>query len=343
MIDLTKYTRFSGCGAKLGPCVLDQALCGLSQPKYPNLLIDYHHAEDAGVYKINENTALIQSVDFFPPIVDDPFEFGQIATANALSDIYAMGAKPISALSIVNFPQKKMDIDVLRNIMRGSLDKLQEAECALLGGHSVEDDELKFGLAVTGQAEPSKILLNNTLQANCDLILTKPIGTGIINTALRGGLASPKAIKASSHSMKQLNKYAAEIANDFNVVACTDITGFGLLGHIAEMIVKSNFGVEIYYDKIELLPEVTDYAKLAMVPAGTYRNKEFRQKMLVENSKIPPEKLDILFDPQTSGGLLLVVPKQESTKIVEAMHKCNITAQKIGKTTSKAEKIEVRL
>jgi selenide,water dikinase len=306
-------------------------------------MIDYQHAEDAGVYKISDDIALVQSVDFFPPIVDDPFEFGQIATANSLSDIYAMGAKPLSALSIVGFPQEKMDIDILRKIMEGSLDKLEEAECALMGGHSVEDDEIKFGLAVTGQVHPQKILTNNTPQLGCNLILTKPLGTGIINTALRGGLASKTAINIATKYMKQLNKYAANIGSKFHIEACTDITGFGLLGHIAEMITDTQFGVEILFENIELLPEVTDYAKMAMIPAGTHRNREFRQHMVINKQDIPPEILDILFDPQTSGGLLLVVPEQETDDLLKEMHKNKIPAQNIGKTSSNKEKIEIKL
>ncbi|MDY6915925.1 MAG: selenide, water dikinase SelD [Candidatus Cloacimonadota bacterium] len=343
MIELTKFTRFSGCGAKLGPCVLDKALCGLSQPQYPNMLMDYHHAEDAGIYKISDDVALVQSVDFFPPIVDDPFEFGQIAAANSLSDIYAMGAKPLSALGIVCFPKNEIDINVLRKIMEGALDKLKEAECALLGGHSVEDDEIKFGLAVTGQIHPQKILNNNSPQLNCDLVLTKPIGTGIINTALRGGIASQKAVLSAIKNMKELNKKAAQIAVDFEVKACTDITGFGLLGHLAEMISNTTIGAEINFKNIDLLPEVEAYAKMAMIPAGTYRNKEYRHNMLVANKSLPHEVIDILFDPQTSGGLLLAVSNKNSQHMVDKMKKHNIAARIIGKTTSNAEKIEIVL
>ena len=244
-IALTEYSQFSGCGAKLGPGLLDKVLCGLKQLAYPNLITDFSTSDDAGVYRISDEVALVQTVDFFPPIVDDPYTFGQIAAANSLSDVFAMGGKPISALSVVCFPKDDLDIQYLRAIMDGGLDKLTEAGTALLGGHSVEDKELKFGFAVTGTVHPDKILLNSGMQEGETLILTKSIGTGVINTALRANIASQESIDAATDVMRELNMKSAEVMQRFSVSACTDVTGFGLLGHACEMISDSACGFDI--------------------------------------------------------------------------------------------------
>lgn len=277
LIKLTNYSTASGWGAKLGPGVLNKALCGLTQPKYENLLVDYNHAEDAGIYKVSDDIALVQTVDFFPPIVDDPFTFGQIAAANSLSDVYAMGGKPITAMSIVGFPEKKLDISYLKAIFDGGMDKLREAETALVGGHSVNDEELKYGLSVTGIVHPDRIRLNNTPKLGDKIILTKAIGTGIINTALKGGFASDDAIKVATKVMIELNKKAADLSMNYSISACTDVTGFGFLGHLCEMIDKSALGVALDYKSINILPEVTEYVEYGMIPAGTYRNKNYRK------------------------------------------------------------------
>ena len=342
-IQLTQYSKFSGCGAKLGPAILDKALCGLAQPKYPELLVDYSTSDDAGVYKLTDDIAIINTVDFFPPIVDDPYIFGQIAAANALSDIYAMGGKPITAVSIVSFPENKLDIQVLRKIMDGALSKLEEAAAPLIGGHSISDDTLKFGLAVTGIVHPKKILLNNTPRNNEDIILTKAIGTGVINTALRAKCVLQESIRASINSMIQLNKTACEILIKFNVSACTDVTGFGLAGHACEMITGTSTGFKIYLSQIKVLPGVLDYVKQGLIPAGTYRNKDFRSRFIKDFEKLPDEIVDIIFDPQTSGGLLFTINKNDSKKLLEELVKNNINAFKIGETTEDAESIEIIL
>lgn len=332
-VKLTEYTKFSGCAAKLGPGLLDKILCGFSQKKYPELIVGFTTSDDAGIYRLSDEIAIVNTIDFFPPIVDDPYIFGQIAAANALSDIYAMGGKSITAMSIVTFPEKKLDLQILREIMAGALSKLEEAETPLVGGHSISDDTLKFGLSVTGIIEPKKILLNNTAAPNSDIVLTKPIGTGLINTALRAGCVSELAINAAIDSMTRLNKKTSEIIIKYNVSACTDVTGFGLAGHCCEMIANTNIGFKINFSAIKLLPDVLNYAQQGLIPAGTYRNKEFRAEYIKNFEKIPDDIIDIIFDPQTSGGLLFTVNKCDTKKVIAELQMNDIEAFCIGETT----------
>jgi len=331
---LTSYTKFSGCGAKLGPALLDKALCGLKQPEYKNLISDFSTSDDAGIYRISDDIALVQTVDFFPPIVDDPYIFGQIAAANSLSDVYAMGGKPVTALSLVCFPKDKAHIDTLRKMMDGGLNKLIEAETALVGGHSIEDDELKFGFSISGTVHPDKVLYNNTPRLKEKLIMTKPLGTGIINTALRGGIASEQSIEAFIDTMRTLNKKAAEGLSGFNVSSCTDITGFGLIGHACEMTGTAEIGLKIFSDKLELLPDVTEYARMGLIPAGTYRNRDYRQKFVKNHESVNRTTMDLLFDPQTSGGLLFTVDENQADEICRKMKRNNVAAHIIGETTA---------
>lgn len=340
-IKLTTLTKFSGCGAKLGPGLLDKALCGLSQPSFPNLMVDFKTSDDAGVYKISEDQALVNTLDFFPPIVDDPYYFGQIATANALSDVYAMGATPITAMSIVGFPLQKADISILRKITEGSLDKLKEANVPLVGGHSIQDEELKFGLSVSGLVHPNKVLVNNKPNMDDIVILTKPLGTGTINTALKRGFASDDSIKASMESMCRLNKYAAEIISNFKVNCCTDVTGFGLVGHSCEMISGSGLGLEIDFKSLKLLPGALDCINKGAIPGGTKKNMEFRGGFVNNLESLKEDKRAILFDPQTSGGLLFTISMDESSKILSAMKDRNIEAFVVGKIVKNGEKIDV--
>jgi len=305
--------------------------------------VDYSTSDDAGIYKLTDDIAVINTVDFFPPIVDDPYIFGQIAAANALSDIYAMGGKPITALSIVSFPENKIDIKILRQIMDGALLKLEEAKTALVGGHSISDDTLTFGLAVTGIVHPQKILLNNTPKINDDIILTKSIGTGTINTALRADCVSDRAIAEAIKSMTLLNKTASEIIIKYDVSACTDVTGFGLAGHACEMIAGTNIGFKFFFNEIKLLPDVFEYIKQGLIPAGTYRNKDFRARYIKNIELFNDEIIDIIFDPQTSGGLLFTINKIETKNILDELLNNNINAFKIGETTGNAEKIEIIL
>ena len=282
------------------------------------------HADDAGVYKISDDLALIQTVDFFTPIVDDPYWFGQIAAANAMSDIYAMGGIPKTAMNLVAFPVKDMDLSILRQIIQGGLDKMNEAGVILVGGHSVEDSELKYGLSVTGFIHPDRILTKQNLKLGDRLILTKPLGTGIINTAIKGGLASAEIIKTVTGVMATLNRDAAEVMVNFPVHACTDITGFGLLGHLAEMVEDTGVGVHIQADSIPMLPETLNYAGMGLVPAGTFKNREFRECMVEFDHSIDRLIQDVLFDAQTSGGLLICVDKESADDLLSALEKKGI-------------------
>jgi selenide, water dikinase len=256
-------------------------------------------------------------VDFFTPIVDDPFSFGQIAAANALSDVYAMGGIPKTAMNLVAFPAKDMDISVLRRIIEGGLDKMREAGVVLVGGHTVEDTELKYGLSVTGFIHPDRVLTKKNLTPGDRLILTKPLGTGIINTAIKGGLASKTIIAQVTESMAALNKNAADVMADYPVHACTDITGFGFLGHLSEMVVGSGCGVRIAALGVPVFPETLDYAAMGLVPAGAYRNREFRLFMVDFASTIDRILQDVLFDPQTSGGLLISIAPKEAQNLLK--------------------------
>jgi len=304
-------------------------------PTDPNLIVGLDKADDAGVYKITDDIAIIQTVDFFTPIVDDPYWFGQIAVANALSDVYAMGGVPKAAMNLVAFPLKDMDISILRQIIQGGLDKMKEAGVVLLGGHSVEDKELKYGLSVTGFIHPDRILTKKNLQIGDRLILTKPLGTGIINTAIKGGLASDEIIEFVTGLMATLNRDAAEIMNDYPVHACTDITGFGLLGHLAEMVVDSNFGIEIWSEKIPVIPEALEYAGMGLVPAGAYKNREFRESMIDFAPSVDRLIQDVFFDPQTSGGLLICVEKESADDLVKRLKRKEINdAAVIGEVLS---------
>lgn len=309
---------------------------GLPLISHPNLIVGMEHAEDAGVYKLRHDLAIIQTVDYFTPIVDDPYTFGQVAVVNALSDVYAKGGRPLTAMNIVCFPVKSMDMSILRAILSGGLDKMREAGVVLVGGHSVEDAELKYGLSVTGVIHPDRVILNQGAKAGDKLILTKPLGTGIISTALKGGEASEAAVAKSVASMTTLNRKASELMLTVDVHACTDITGFGLLGHACEMIEGTDVGMVIYADKVPYFPEAKEYAEMGMVPGGTTRNRDFRLKMVDIDKKIPKWMVDILFDPQTSGGLLMSVPANATEPLLKRMRRAGIkSASIIGEVLAK--------
>ncbi|EFK10632.1 selenide, water dikinase [delta proteobacterium NaphS2] len=289
-------------------------------PTDENVIVGLDRADDAGVYRINDELALIQTVDFFTPIVDDPYWFGQIAAANALSDVYAMGGTPKTAMNLVGFPLGEMDISILRAIIQGGLDKISEADVVLVGGHSVEDPELKYGLSVTGFIHPERVLAKKNLEKGDLLILTKPLGTGIVNTAIKGGLASPDVIERVTHLMARLNREPAEIMNRYRVHACTDITGFGLLGHLAEMVLDSGCGIRLESGKIPFIAEAREYAQMGLVPAGAYRNREFRGSMTLFQPSVERFFQDLLFDPQTSGGLLISVSEEDAADLLDALN-----------------------
>ncbi len=330
MDKLTGYSRFSGCGAKIAPQLLDRALCNLSQPRYPEVLADFSGNEDAGVYQISEDQALVQTIDFFPPITEDPGTFGEIAAANALSDIYAMGGRPISAVSVLCFPEENLPIDVLRTVMEGALKKFEEGGIALLGGHSVRDQEFKFGFAVNGLVHPQKVVRNNTPREGDSLLLTKSLGTGAINSATRGGLASPRAVREAERSMRALNKRASELMGNYQVSACTDITGFGLAGHGVEMILPGEMDLVFNIGELPLLPEVMGYIAMGLVPEGTHKNKKSRQSFIQNPHTVSSETLDLLFDPQTSGGLLISLPEEEAVTLQDALEGEGLEGNLIG-------------
>jgi selenide, water dikinase len=263
----------------------------------------------------------VQTVDFFTPIVDDPYDFGRIAAANALSDVYAMGGRPLTALNIACFPRSQMDISVLREVLRGGLDMLHQAGVALLGGHTVDDPELKYGLAVTGTIHPDKVVHNRGARPGDRLILTKPLGTGIVSTAIKNGRASPEAIAAIVKSMTMLNKAASEAMLEVGVNACKDITGFGLLGHAAEMVEGTEVGFTIDAADVPIFPGVKELYEAGMVPGGLGRNRDFRSHMVDMGDTVPPYLADILYDPQTSGGLLIAVPASKAEKLLRKLHR----------------------
>jgi selenide,water dikinase len=291
-------------------------------------------ADDAGVYKLTDDLAIVQTVDFFTPVVDDPYTFGQIAVANALSDVYAMGGKPLTAMNIVCFPTKTLDISVLRDILRGGIDKMREAGVVLVGGHSVDDPELKYGLSVTGTVHPKRVLTKGGARPGDQLILTKPIGTGIINTAVKAGMAGGQVVKTVAQSMAALNRTASEVILQVGVNACTDITGFGLLGHACEMIQDSQIGLKIRSVSVPIFPETMGLARVGMIPGGTYRNKEFRSRM-VDAAGIGDVMLDILFDPQTSGGLFISVSTDKAGLLLTKLKEAGVTdAAIVGEVVS---------
>lgn len=288
------------------------------------------------MYKINDDTAIIQTLDFFTPIVDDPYTFGQIAATNSLSDIYAMGGEPILALNIVCFPNC-LDINILGEILKGGADKVKEAGAIIVGGHSVQDNEPKYGLSVMGRVHPDKVLPNANSKPGDILILTKPLGTGVINTAIKGEIAEDKHIKEAIKHMTTLNKYAADLARNYKVNACTDITGFGLLGHACEMAEGSNVCINIKSSSIKFIKGAVEYAKMGLLPAGAYRNKKHIENKY-EASITEEYVLDLLFDPQTSGGLLYSLPENEAYKLLKDLNNNGIDAFIAGYVTELIDK-----
>jgi selenide, water dikinase len=275
-------------------------------------------SDDAGVYQLTPDLALVQTVDFFTPIVDDPFTFGQIAVANALSDVYAMGGKPLTAMNLVAFPVKNLASSVLKDILLGGLSKMEEAGVTLVGGHTVDDPEIKYGLSVTGLVHPKKILSNAKAIPGDRLVLTKPIGTGIIATALKGGMASEKAVRQMVESMTALNRKASEKMQALGAHACTDITGFGLIGHGLEMANASHVGLRIWASKVPVFPEAMEYARIGLIPAGAYSNRQFFSCRVDIHPSVSVVLGDLFYDPQTSGGLLISLPPREAEQLVGA-------------------------
>ncbi len=294
-------------------------------------MVGLERADDAGVYKVSDDLALIQTVDFFTPIVDDPYWFGQIAAANALSDVYAMGGTPKTAMNLVAFPVKEMDVSVLRQIIQGGIDKLVEAEVVLLGGHSIEDKELKYGLSITGFVHPQKVLIKGNLHPGNRLILTKPLGTGIINTAIKAAMASEELTDTVTRLMATLNRQAADIMASFDVTACTDVTGFGLIGHLAEMVLGSGMSVRLFSKNVPVIRDALTFASMGLIPAGAYKNREFREAMTQFSENVDRSLQAVLVDPQTSGGLLISVKASQASQLLSALKDAGISdAAQIG-------------
>lgn len=301
-----------------------------------NLIVGIETSDDAAVYKLTEELATIQTLDFFTPVVDDPFIFGQIAATNSLSDVYAMGGKPVVALNIVCFPNC-LPIDILGEILRGGAEKVLEAGAVVVGGHSVQDDEPKYGLSVTGIVHPDKVLKNYGCKEGEVLILTKPLGTGIINTAIKGEVASKEAYNEAVKVMTTLNKYAGEIIQEFNISACTDITGFGLMGHAYEMASGSKVTLKLYKDSIPYIKEAKEYAEFGLIPEGTYNNKRYLEGKYLLNH-VEEWMEDILFDPQTSGGLLVTCSREEGETLLKRLQELELESNIIGEVLPEGDK-----
>jgi selenide,water dikinase len=280
--------------------------------------------DDAGVYKLSDELAIIQTIDFFTPIVDDPYDFGQIAVANALSDVYAMGGKPLTAMNVVCFPTKKLDISILKDILKGGIDKMMEAGVTLVGGHSIDDAELKYGLSVTGIVHPKRLVTNAGAKVGDKLVLTKPLGTGIISTALKAGKTSQETIAKVTKYMASLSKKASEMMQELEVHACTDITGFGFLGHACQLAQNSQTGIKLSSGSVPVFTEVVNFAKAGLCPGGLKRNREFYGKMVEFSKQVPDYIQDILFDPQTSGGLLISLAPEDAELLVGRLKKAGI-------------------
>lgn len=338
MEEKIEFCKGGGCTAKLGAGVLSHILEKL--PKGPiddNLLVGYESKDDAAVYRISDDVAIVQTLDFFPPMVEDPYTFGQIAATNALSDIYAMGGTVKTALNIVCFPEK-MDLNILGEIMRGGAEKVKEAGGILAGGHSIADSDVKYGLSVTGVVHPDKIYSNNTGKAGDKLILTKRLGVGIICTANRVQEASAEALNAAIESMTTLNKYAAEICRDYEIHACTDVTGFSFLGHLHEMM-DGRLACKVYADKVPVFPEALCYADEFLLTAAGQRNRNHTGPFVCFEN-VPFAMQEVLFDPQTSGGLLIAVSEQDAAEIVKKLQDIGLPAQVVGEILSESNRGE---
>jgi len=336
-IKLTHYTHGLGCACKLRPQALEKVLANLPPSFDPNALVDASTNDDAAVYKLTDDLAVVQTVDFFTPIVDEPYWFGAISAANSISDIYAMGAEPIFGLSIVGFPSNRLPLRVLEEILKGAQEKAKEAGISILGGHTVDDNEPKYGMAVTGLVHPEKILRNSTAKPGDALILTKPLGLGIMATALKQGFVEPKVENKIINIMATLNKKAAEIMRDFPVDACTDITGFGLLGHLHEMTTGSNVIAEIQMSSIPILTEARRLAEMGIVPGGTINNLEYVRPHISFDRNISNVDQLLLADAQTSGGLLICLPESVADNFLNRLSSMGVNAARIGIVEKKGD------
>ena len=328
-VKLTKLASCAGCGAKLGAGTLAQMLEGFQTHSDPRLLVGYDKSDDASVYVLDENTALIQTTDFFPPIVDDPFLYGRIAAVNAMSDVYAMGGEPKLALNIMTV-SKEMSQDDVHEILRGGYEKAAEAGAIIAGGHTIEDVEPKYGLSVTGFVHPKRVLTNAGARAGDRLILTKPLGVGILTTAAKADLVDQELLEKLYRQMATLNRVARDCMVQFEVHSCTDVTGFGLLGHGYEMAAGSEKTIHIRMDSIPYHKEAYEMADMGFVPAGAYRNRTYAEAHVRFEKETPLPLQDILFDPQTSGGLLIAVAQSDAEALLEMLLEKSVEAAIIG-------------
>jgi selenide,water dikinase len=306
----------------------------LARQHDPNVLVGFDHADDAGVYQLSPDQALVQTVDFFTPVVDDPYTFGQIAATNALSDVYAMGGRPLTSLALVCFPEKA-DLEILERILAGGLSKMIEAGCTVIGGHSIRDDETKFGYAVTGLVHPKKVLANRGANPGDALVLTKALGTGVISTAIKNGKAERGWIDGAVQSMTTLNKQAAEliVKNNYRVHAMTDITGFGLIGHAREMALASTVALRFFSKDIPILPGALDCIRIGQIPGGLQANREFAECVVSYEAPIDTELKTLLFDPQTAGGLLISIAEDDSAELLLELQNLGLPARRVGNVT----------
>lgn len=340
-VKLTKLAKCAGCGAKVGAGVLAGILADIKVRTDPNLLVGFDKSDDASVYKISGELAIVQTVDFFPPIADDPYTFGQIAAANAMSDIYAMGGEPKLALNVMAVPAD-MDRDTVHAILRGGYEKVYEAGALITGGHSILDDEPKYGMAVTGFVHPDKIITNSGAKPGDELIFTKPLGSGIMTTAAKAGMASEEGLKYVLSVMTTLNRAARDIMVKYRVHACTDVTGFGLMGHLLEMTQGSGTGAVIDVRGIALVEESLRLAEMGILPEGMYRNRSFAESS-VDGGDVSLAVQDMLYDPQTSGGLLMAVDPDDADALFEELEPSVPRAQRIGRIEEYSGGARIRL
>ncbi len=335
---LTKLVENAGCASKISQNDLKKVLSGLPKITDPRVLVNADTCDDAGVFKINDEFALVQSVDVFTPNVDDPYTFGQIAAANSLSDIYAMGGKPLTALSIIGFPIETLSYKLMNKMLQGGIDKMKEAGVMVIGGHSIKDNEIKFGFAVTGEVNPKKIITNDKAEPDDVLVLTKPIGTGIAGFASQIDKASPSILQTISKSMTELNRVASDVMIEMGVTTATDITGFGLAGHLSEIVVQSGVTAEIYFDLIPVFDGVLDLVKKGVISGGIERNREYASQYVVARDGINEEMQAAFYDPQTSGGLLISINEDRSEELVSRLKEKGVEgAAIIGKIVSKSK------
>ena len=327
-IKLTKLAKCAGCGAKVGAGVLAQLLGDMRVLRDPNLLVGFDKSDDASVYKISDDLALVQTVDFFPPIADDPYTFGAIAATNALSDVYAMGGEPKLALNIMAVPET-MDRKTVHAILRGGYDKAYEAGVIITGGHSIFDDEPKYGLAVTGFVHPDRVLTNSGARPGDVILFTKPIGIGVLTSGMKADLVDPETIHLAYRLMTTLNKYARDVMVNYRVHACTDVTGFGPLGHLLECAQGSDVEICLEVGGVDFIPAAAELAKMGILPAGMYRNRSFAEPW-VDPGAQPTWVQDLLYDPQTAGGLAIFVDPDDAEDLLRALRPVVPSAQRWG-------------